>query len=152
MASSAPTRPEPPPLPEGCFAEARLDGGAEQLLQQVIRDCRLDPPRIPLEASEFDLTEGEQTELGLSFAAPNCARFVAAGAPTIEELELDLVDSASNPLGRDDLSGNLALLFRHGPICLKAGGYTLRVRALRGFGQVSLAGFSTGPAPNVGSE
>jgi hypothetical protein len=101
----------------------------------------------------FELAQASEASVPFELTSPDCVRWAAAGAASIEELHMLILDPEGVELGRDELVGNLALIAGEGPVCLGAGKYSLRLSALRGSGKVLVRGFRTArTAPGDGGQ
>lgn len=132
--------PLPPYLPDGCWGDVALDGGAEPLLQDIARRCAQGMQPFAGKSLIAVLSKGKRAKLSFSLDdADKCVRVVAAGGPGVRDLALSLEDEKGHVYGRDALQGPFALVDDGGPVCLPAKGtYRAVVRVREGSGRVAL--------------
>ena len=131
-----------PPLDsEGCAADFVSSANPEASLIELARLCASGTRPLTPERAQAALRAGEQAQFDFEVKdATRCVRGLAAFAPALRGVELDLVDAAGRSYAHANRDGAFALIGAHGPVCLPAAGrYRITARAQDGEGVVVVA-------------
>ena len=137
-------------LPRGTATAAlpalhRVGGGDDDFIARRIRSVhgRLGNGATPVtNVHRGELGTGEQSEVPLAVVGGLCYLVVAAGVPSVRELDLYLLDSFGTERARDD-SQDAQPDLRFCPAT--SGRMTMRVRMFHGYGRYGLQAFAGAP-------
>lgn len=140
FASASAARPSPALSDESCALGFEPSGGAELQLAALAERCAAGMSALGDKPERLSLAANAAGLYSFSIAdASRCIRALAVATPSVEALELELLDDANHSYGIDARAGTFAMVGVDGVVCLKSPGrYRARVRARRGSGDVSV--------------
>jgi hypothetical protein len=130
------------PLPaldaDGCAADFVGGANPEASLTELARLCAAGMRPLAPKRAGAALRAGERGDFDFEVHdATRCVRGLAAFAPALRGLELELIDTADRSYGRVARDNSFALIGARGPVCLPAAGrYRVTARAEAGEGAV----------------
>ncbi len=125
---------------DGCAADFVAGANLEASLTALARSCASGMHPLPPERAGASLRAGERGAFDFQVQdATRCVRGLAAFAPTLRSVELELLDAAGRSYARVTRDSAFALIGAHGPVCLPAPGrYRVTARAQDGEGSVAV--------------